>query len=171
MNWLKMSLLSLLMISGAALAKDTAHIISAQSSSSLLFSKTSSYSDDYEATFTLGTGYDYAFAGGFQLGATAAAAVYSGGSSFSLAVGPGYNFSSNDIENSFFVAFKGGFVTYHFDAQDSDTTAFLSLDMAKRFKIAENISYVPGLNVTKELGDDARDPSFSFEIVRFSLLF
>jgi len=170
MNLLKLSVFSVLILSSSLYAKDSAHIVTGSSQSSSNVSKNTTYDDGYDVDFSLSVGYDYAFTGGLQLGGTFGSSVYSGGSSWLISAGPGYNFSS-DIENSFFAALKFGVVTYHIDSSMSDTTTYVSAEIAKRFKLMENVSYVPGIVVSKELGSNSNDPVFSIEYFRLSLVF
>lgn len=163
-------LISALTFSVSKAHAEAAHILSGSTSSSLIASQSSPWSDDYEFTFGLGVGYDYAFDNGFQLGGIFGAQLFSGGSTFTVAAGPGYNFNK-DIKNSFFVAFNFGVVTEHTDALSSETDTFITLGVGKRFSILENISYVPGLKIEKELKSNSNDPSFILEVVRFSILF
>jgi len=169
MRLFKLCLLSLVLTS-SAFAKDSAHIITGSTSSSISAAKLD-WSDSYDIDFSATLGYDYAFTGGFQLGGTAGVGIFSGGSSVALTVGPGYNFSPEDVENSFFTAIRFGVVNLHIDSETSVTDTFISAEIAKRFKVLENVSYVPGLQVTKEVGSDAADPTFNFDIFRVSLVF
>lgn len=169
MRLFKLCLLSLVLAS-AAYAKDSAHIITGSTSSSVSASQPE-WSDSYDIDFSATLGYDYAFTGGFQLGGTAGVGIFSGGSSGTLTIGPGYNFSPDDIENSFFTTIRFGVSNLHIDSETSVTDTFISAEFAKRFKVIENVSYVPGLLVTKELGPDAADPTFNFDIFRLSLVF
>lgn len=166
---LMLSFISVLGVTEAVKA-DT-HIVSGSATSSVLLSESSSsWSDSYEATFGLGVGYDYAFTNGFQLGGETSVGIYDGGSLISLAVGPGYNFNS-DIANSFFVKINLGYTKMHIDSFiDSDNT-FLTLQVAKRFKLNESISFVPGIQVLKVLETDSPKPSISIDLFNFSLLF
>jgi hypothetical protein len=167
---LSLTLTTLLMSAPKAHA-EAAHILSASTSSSLLMTKDSSWSDDYNTYFSLDLGYDYAFDSGLQLGGTFGTQIYSGGSVFSIAMGPGYNFNK-DIKNSFFVALNLGVITiHHSDYNSSDTSMYATFEAGKRFKILENVSYTPGLRVEKLLKSDSPDPTFSLDIVKFSLLF
>lgn len=164
------SCLVLLSLCSTAFAKDSAHILSGQTSSRVSASKPV-YDDRYDTDFGLGIGYDRAFSGGFQFGGTLGAALFSGGSLVTLNVGPGYNFSPEDVENSFYTAFRFGVQTLHINEDATDTDTFLTLEIAKRFKLMENVSYVPGVTVQKYLGSNAADPSFSLELFRLSLVF
>lgn len=172
MKLFKILTLSLLISSFTALAAAHAdtHIVSGSASSSLLFSKSSAWSNDYEASFSIGTGYDYALTNGFQVGGLAGLQIFSGGTYMTLAVGPGFNFSS-DIANSFFTALYFGYTRLHVNNSVSDDGTFLLLKAGKRFKLFENVSYVPGLSISKTLGANEPDPSFSLDIFNFSILF
>lgn len=168
----KLVILSLFIFSGitATNAQANTHILTGSTSSSFLFDKSSSWSDDYDATFSLGVGYDYALTNGFQLGGQVGVNIFSGGSVMTLAIGPGYNFNT-DIANSFFVSAKVGYSRVHIDAAMTDDDTFFLLKAGKRFKILENVSYVPGLQIQKVVGDNAPDPSFTIELFNFSILF
>lgn len=171
MNYLRIFSLALVIFSAQAFSKESAHIITGSSSSSLSLDRTSSFDDSYEATFGLNLGYDYAFSGGIQLGGNLGASIYSAGSVWALTFGPGYNFNT-DVENSFYTAFKFGLISFHAtDLNVSDTDTLLMLDFGKRFKLMENVSYVPGITLTKVLGTNAPDPTITFELFRLALVF
>ncbi len=169
MYYLKIFCLALTIFSTQAFSKEPVHIITGSSNSSLSFDKTSS--NAYDATFGLNFGYDRAFTSGLQFGGNFGIAVYSAGSVWSLAFGPGYNFNT-DVENSFFSVLKFGFVSYHAtDSDVSDSDTFLVLEIGKRFKLMENVSFVPGIKLSKILGTYSPDPTLSIELFRLSLVF
>lgn len=167
MKSLKILVLALLVSAVPAFAIEEGHIISGSSNSSVEFEKVYG---SYDATFGLALGYDYAFKGGLQVGTLVGAAIFSGGSFLTLAAGPTYNFNA-DIENSFFAGAKVGFITAHFDAASSVTDTFMTADIGKRFKLMENVSYTPGVTVTKMLEENSADPSFSINLFRLSIIF
>lgn len=170
MKFLKLCLLSLVLMSSSAFARSEGHIVSASSRSSLNFTK-GAYSDSYKADFSVVLGYDYALSNGLQFGGSFGSSIASGSSVFALGFGPGYNFSKNNIENSVFVDAKVGVVSAHYDGDGTDTNAFVSAEVGKRFKVLDNVSYVPGFYIEKILGTNTPAASFSFEILRLSLVF
>lgn len=171
MNYLRIFFFSLAIFSTQAYSKESAHIVTGSSSSSLNIEKTSTFDDSYEANFGLNLGYDYAFAGGLQLGGNLGASIFSAGSVWALSFGPGYNFNT-DVENSFFTSLKFGLISIHAtDLNVSDTDTLLMLDFGKRFKLMENVSYVPGVTVTKVLGKYSPDPTITLELFRLALVF
>lgn len=169
MKSLKVMALLGLLAAGSAYANPK-HIITGSTSSSLIFAQTYSNSDDYEVTFNATAGYDYVLEKNLMAGAEANLSFFDGGSFVQLAVGPGYNFS-NDIANSYYASLKVGFSSLHIDRADTETNAVILAEGGKRFKINESVSYAPSLRISKELGSDSRDPSFSVDILRFALLF
>lgn len=157
-------------MSSSVFARSEGHIVSASSRSALDFNE--SYDNDgYDAVFSASLAYDYALPNGLQFGGGLGTVIDSGTSSWILGFGPGYNFSKDNIENSVFVAAKVGVVSTHYNENDTDTNAFISAEVGKRFKVLDNVSYVPGFYIQKVLGDNTPDPSFSFEILRLSLIF
>jgi hypothetical protein len=165
----KSSLIALALMSSAAFAKDSGHIITGSSSSSVNFSE-STYGNGYDTDFNLGVGYDYAFSGGLQVGGFLGSSIFSGGSVWSLSVGPTYNFNA-DIESSFYAGAKLGVISYHFDRRNSDEDTFAMVEFGKRFKLMENVSYSPAINVSKNLESNSADPSFSLALFQLSVIF
>lgn len=168
MNKLILVLSLLLALSFQAAVADT-HILSGSTSSAIVIDQYNA-SSDYDTTLGLGVGYDYAMANGFQLGGTLSASLFDGGSIVGISAGPGYNFSS-DIANSFFLAFNIGHRRLHIDSSITTDETFLSLRGAKRFKLTENVSFVPGVRAEKIIDDNAPDPSFIVDLFNFSILF
>jgi hypothetical protein len=152
----------------SAYAKDTAEIFTGSTSSSLIFTK-SNYSD-YKALFVADVGYDHAFSNGLQIGTNAGLSIESDFNTISLMVGPTYNFNNKDLENSFYAAFKFGVLLVNYSGYHY-SNAVISTAAGKRFKLAEGICYSPDISVEKVLGHNVDDPSISFNIVKFSLVF
>jgi hypothetical protein len=151
-------------------AKSEGHIVSASASNSSVIVYDSTNKGDYKAQFGLTTSYDHAFAHGFQFGGDFQTSFYSGGHSFTLVAGPGYNFTPNDIENSYFASIKFGVTSTKFDSE-TETNAVAVLTGAKRFKLMEHVSYVPGVRIQKIFGTDTPDPMFSFDLLKISIIF
>lgn len=156
-----------LLFSLNSFAKSSADIFTGGTSSSLLFSK--DVNNSYEASFNLALGYDHAFESGLQLGTTLSTTIFSSMTSVTVLVGPGYNFSPTDLENSFYVDLKAGANGYDWYGTTS-YDAMAAVLFGKRFKLAENISYSPSISVTHVFQEE-NDPTFSVNIARFSLLF
>jgi hypothetical protein len=169
MNILKSCCFFLLLISSSLYAKSEGHILSGSTMSSLRLSE-DSWNHDYEPTLYIGLGYDYAFTSGLQVGGNLSTFLYSGGSYWRLSIGPTYNFNKDEIENSLFAGVKGG-VNYSAYNGYSKTTSFARLEAGKRFKLFENVSYVPQVIVSKDLVENAPKADLSFEFFNFSILF
>jgi len=168
MNYLKLSFLFLILLSASVFAKSEGHIISASSTKSSL----SIFKDGFgevRGSFDATAAYDYSFAQGLMLGADFGTSIYSNSSFWSLAVGPGYNFNKQDIENSYYVTAKGGAASSHYGSY-STTYALLTLKGGKRFKLMEHVSYVPGVSISKAFLTGS-DPTLTFEIFRISIIF
>lgn len=149
-------------------AKSSAEIFTGSSSANVIMTKTPY--DNYKTRFNVVLGYDHAFSNGLQLGTNLSADFGTSYNSYSVLVGPAYNFNPEDIENSFYAGFKGGVIIsnlYGF----STTDAIISAEISKRFKLADRVSYVPGIEAAKVLGPNSNDPTIVFNIFRFSLLF
>ncbi|MBC7539979.1 MAG: hypothetical protein H7281_14245 [Bacteriovorax sp.] len=169
MNFCKLCCLVFFLLSNAVFAKSEGHILSASTNSALEFNK-GTYSDSYNATFNLDVGYDYAFANGLQLGGNFETIIYSHSSVWKLGAGPAYNFNHKNIENSFFAGLKVGTISTHYGSY-TNISGFISIEGGKRFRLMENVSYVPGVIVEKILGSNTPDASFAFEFFRLSLIF
>ncbi|MFA6236869.1 MAG: hypothetical protein WC635_06030 [Bacteriovorax sp.] len=167
MNLIKSFFLCVLLVSSSANAMSEGHIITAGSSSALVFAK--GWDNSYDAYFNLDTGYDYAFTNGYQAGASLNASIASGRSSWSLGFGPTYNFSHNDIENSYYVGATAGLNYYNFGS-NSDTDGFVSVKGGKRFKLMDHVSYTPKLEVHQALVSGA-DPIITLLLFNLSVLF
>jgi hypothetical protein len=168
MSILKLGFVLLLLTSGSVFARGEGHIITASSTKSSL----SFYKDGYnevKSSFDATAAYDYSFAQGLMLGADFGTSIYSNSSFWSLAIGPGYNFNKQDIENSYFATAKIGAASSHYGSYSS-THALMTLKGGKRFKLMEHVSYVPGLSISKvfEIGSD---PTLTFEILRIAIIF
>jgi hypothetical protein len=159
-------LASLLLLSFNAFSTE---IISGSTSSSLFLTH-NDYSDKYEPTFVFHLGYDHVFTNGIQLGSDAVGSIYNNGSSYSLTVGPGYNFSPDDLLNSFYVLIKGGVVVNDLGGS-ADTNAVAFVEAGKRFKILDHVSYVPGISVYQDFGPNSADPTIKIIFAKFSFLF
>lgn len=149
-------------------AKSTAEIFTGSSNANVNMVQTGH--EEYETRFNIDLGYDHAFSNGLQLGAEVTGNFGSDFNIFSLLVGPAYNFNSEDLENSFYIGAKGGFITATFEGT-SATDAIISAEISKRFKLADGISYVPGVNAAKVLGPNSNDPTIVFNLFKFSVLF
>lgn len=154
-------------MSNASFAKDHGHLISGSANSNLSFRESN---NSYEGIFNLNFGYDYAFDSGIQIGGVAGTAFSSGYRSYFLLLGPTYNFNKEEIENSFFVGLKAGLRSYHF-TNYSNTYALINADAGKRFRLTDSISYVPGVEISKNLDDSSENPTLTFQILRFTLVF
>ncbi|HAZ11241.1 MAG: hypothetical protein A2X86_08285 [Bdellovibrionales bacterium GWA2_49_15] len=152
-----------------AYAQNSGHIISGSSESSLSFHQ----SDDNEPTryFSLGTGYEYAFESGLQLGGSLFTSIWPGGYTESLSFGPGYNFNKEDLQNSFFGTIKYGVVILHNDSYSSQNLRFGTIELAKRFKIFENVSFIPGFEVSKWFSLNDSEPTWKINLLKISIFF
>jgi len=148
-------------------AKSSADIFTGGTSSSLLFSK--DLNNKYEASFNLAVGYDHAFNTGLQLGGSFSTTIFSSVTNSTLLIGPGYNFSPEDLGNSYYVELRAGVNGYDFYGTTSYDAVGAVL-FGKRFKLAENVSFSPSVSVT-HVFLDGNSPTFSVNIARFSLLF
>lgn len=126
--------------------------------------------DDYQATFNVGMGYDHVFNTGLQIGGTLLGSFGDDYSTFTALVGPGYNLTPNDIANSFNADVKIGFVRSSINGH-AETEFAATIQGGKRFKLAESVSYAPGVEISKIFADNAKDPSFTFNIFKFAFLF
>lgn len=154
-------------VATSAFAKND-DIITGSSNANLVLAQDSK--DDYKPTFNVAFGYDHVYAEGIQVGANLAGTFGDNYSVFTALVGPGYNFSPNDIGNSYNVDVKVGFVRAEYGS--TENTDFAAVVQAgKRFKLAENVSYAPGLEVSKVFYDNAKDPAFTFNIFKFAFIF
>jgi hypothetical protein len=160
--------LMLLALATNSFARGTADIVTGAANANIYMAKDSA--DDYQTRFHVYGSYDRAFATGLQFGGALYADFGSNYSDYSLLVGPGYNFQHNDLENSFFVLARGGIVISKFLGHTS-TNGAIHFEGAKRFKILDNVSYVPGIEISKTLGSNTADPTFAFNIFKFSIFF
>lgn len=126
--------------------------------------------DEYKASFNTTFGYDHVYATGLQVGATIGGSFGDDYSFFTALVGPGYSFSPEDIGNSFNVDVKVGFVRATVFSH-TETEFAATVQGGKRFKLAESVSYAPGIEVSKIFADNAKDPSITFNIFKFAFLF
>lgn len=126
--------------------------------------------DDYKAELNVAFGYDHVLAQGFQIGGNIAGSFNDDVNTFSALVGPGYNFNPEDIANSFNVDVKVGFVRASV-ANQTETEFAATIQGGKRFKLAESVSYAPGVEVSKIFADGAKDPTFTVNIFKFAFLF
>jgi hypothetical protein len=152
-----------------AFAKSTGEIVTGSTNAALIFSQNYK-GDDYRGRFNTNLGYDHAFEKGFEFGGEIGINISSGYSSYQFTVGPTYNFQAQDIENSYNVGVKAGILIDHSSGYTYDN-AIGTLEGGKRFKLAEGITYSPGLKITKVFGAGEADPTFTFNIFKFSLFF
>jgi hypothetical protein len=157
-----------MLLSASAFAKSEGHIITASSTKSSLSIFKDSY-DEVQGSFDATAAYDYSFAQGLMLGADFGTSIYSNSSFWSLAVGPGYNFNKQDIENSYYATAKVGAASSHYGSY-STTYALVTLKGGKRFKLMEHVSYVPGVSISKVFVTGS-DPTLTFEIFRIAIIF
>lgn len=151
-------------------ASSDLHIVSMSNTVANLQFDESTFSDGYETTLAGAVGYDYAFKHGFQFGGNLSFSIFSGGSLWVVGLGPTYNFNE-EIENSFFIGMKGGLVNYHIDRAMGYEDSFVSAEFGKRFKVFEHISYTPDIAIMKILDENSADPTFTINILKFSILF
>ncbi|MEA9356646.1 hypothetical protein SHI21_10540 [Bacteriovorax sp. PP10] len=126
--------------------------------------------DDYKASFNAAFGYDHVYANGLQVGATIGGSFSDDYNTFTALVGPGYNCSPEDIGNSFNADVKVGFVRTNI-GNHTETEFAATVQGGKRFKLAESVSYAPGIEVSKIFADNAKDPTITFNIFKFAFLF
>ena len=126
--------------------------------------------DDYKAQLNVAFGYDHVFAQGYQVGGLLAGSFNQDDNVFAALVGPGYNFSPEDIGNSFNVDVKVGFIRSSINNREETEFAAV-VQGGKRFKLSESVSYAPGLEVSKIFADDSKDPTFTVNIFKFAFLF
>lgn len=126
--------------------------------------------DDYKASFNVTSGYDHVYANGLQVGATLGGSFSDDYNTFSALVGPGYSFNPEDIGNSFNADVKVGFVRTNI-GNHTETEFAATVQGGKRFKLADSVSYAPGVEVSKIFADNAKDPTITFNIFKFAFLF
>jgi hypothetical protein len=155
------------LLTSTTFAKEGTHIITGSTSSSLFFFDAG---DKYESSFILGGGYDYACESGLMLGTNAGLSIGSGYSTYNLLVGPGFNFNKSDVANSAFASVKAGVEINRFYGLTS-TDAVATLEVGKRFKLGDNVSYSPTISAHKMFSHNAADPTFALNLVKFSFQF
>ena len=163
-----LSLVFLILTTTLSFAKNSADIFTGSSSANLLFTK--AQYEDYKASFVGTIGYDHVFSQGIQLGTVGAAVIGDGYKSITILVGPGYNLNANDLENSFYMSFMMGVDRISYGSY-THSDFVVQADGGKRFKIANGITYSPGVTISKVTGPNSDDPAISINIFKFSLLF
>lgn len=154
-------------IATAAFAKND-DVITGSTSANLVLAE--DYKDDYKPTFNMAFGYDHVYAQGYSIGGTLEGSFGDDYSTFKALVGPGYNFTPNDVANSYNVDVKIGFIRSSI-GNNEDTEFAAAVQGGKRFKLAENVSYAPGVEVSKTFADDAKGATFTFNVFRFAFIF
>jgi hypothetical protein len=152
-----------------AFAKTEGHIITGGTNAGIFAYTPTAYSD-YEVYLSANGGYGYFMKNGFQFSLTSVLTLQSGTDILSLAMGPTYNFDAKKVEESYFVSALLGATFFNYKS-GSDTTPLIILEGGKRFLMTENVSYVPSVAMSKELDSNSADPTFSFNLVRFSFFF
>ena len=142
-------------------------IVSGSTGSNVEISK--DLDDKYSPTLNINFEYDHAFEQGLQVGALAMGSFDDDNNAFAFLVGPGYNLNPQDLANSFYATLKIGFVRADIFGY-SDTEFAGQIEGGKRFKLAESVSYSPGLVISKTFADDM-DAVFTVNLFKFSFLF
>lgn len=165
----KIFTLFVLILSLNAFCKTEGHTITGGTNAGIYAYTPTAYSD-YEMYLSLNGGYGYFMKNGFQFSLTTVLTLQSGTDILSLAMGPTYNFDPKKVEDSYFVSTLLGATFLNYET-GSDTTPLIILEAGKRFLLAENVSYVPSMALSKELDSNSADPTFSFNLIRFSFFF
>lgn len=162
--------LTILLSFFAATTSFAAHsdVLTGSTNANLVLSQDSK--DDYKATFNAAFGYDHVFVNGLQVGSTIEGSFGDDYSTFTALVGPGYSCSPEDIGNSFNVDVKVGFVRASI-GNHTETEFAATVQGGKRFKLADSVSYAPGVEVSKIFADNAKDPTITFNVFKFAFLF
>ena len=165
----KLLLILTIFCSTLTMAKNTGHIFTGSTSSSLMLSPRT-YQTGYDLDFVSYIGYGYAFTNGFQVNSSFSASIGSGMDAYALSIGPSYNFNGDEIENSFYIGLQAGALVSSY-SYSTYTDGVVYLDFGKRFKLSENVSYSPSVSAVQVLGPGDNDPNFSVDLFKFSILF
>lgn len=166
----KILLMLALLLSVNLYAKNSGHVLTGRSASEVMMVKSSS-AKSYDASFSTAVGYGYAFTNGFEFDSNFTLYIGSGSTkTIALTIGPTMNFSPDDLENSFFMAIQGGVSNFSFGSY-SNTKALGYLEVAKRFKLIDGVSYNPGVEMTKYFDDASSDPVLSINLFKISVIF
>jgi len=154
------------------------HMIEGSSQSALSLSDNGS--DDLY--FSLGIGHSYLFNDWTQISSKLRYSNASYSRSYSLKIGPTFNFFESvagQVNDAFFIGLKAGVDVYKFkhdnsfglDLDNKFVSFISSIELGKRFPLASNISWSPSVSANYTKLDSSKSTYYSVNLLNLNFFF